>query len=50
MSLDIDSAEEISNGSEATEVVKRNKDKLPNYEVIFEKTNEGYKFKEINKI
>lgn len=50
MSLDIDSNEDISDSNEASDVIKRNKDKLPNYEVTFEKTSNGYKFKEIKKV
>lgn len=50
MSLDIDSSEDISSANEASEVVKRNKNRLPNYEIVFEKTSNGYKFKNIEKV
>lgn len=50
MSLDIDSNEDISDSSEAKAVIERNKNRLPNYEIVFEKVSTGYKFKEIKKV
>ena len=50
MSLDIDSNEDISDSSEAKADIERNKNRLPNYEIVFEKVSTGYKFKEINRV
>lgn len=50
MRLAIDYNEEISDRKEASEVVKKNKDKLPKYEVTFEKVKIGYKYKSIRKV
>ena len=41
---------EISNVNDAKSFVERNKEKLSNYEVTFEKVSTGYKFKEIKKV
>ena len=50
MTLDIDSNEEISDKKEASEVIRRNQDNLPKYEVEFEKVEIGYKYKGIKKV
>ena len=48
--VDSENNNKIANTSDKSSALKENKDKLPNYEVVFEKTNMGYTFKEIKKV
>lgn len=48
--LAIDSKTRINSIENQSKALKENKDKLPNYEVVFEKVDNGYKYKSIKKI
>ena len=48
--IDSETNNNISGITDSNQTVKDNKDKLPNYEVTFEKVSTGYKFKGIKKV
>jgi len=48
--VDSENNNKIANTSDKSSALKENKDKLPNYEITFKKTEEGYKFDNVKRI